>query len=361
MAAFRMADRLPEAVALKSRRKGEIMKKRFLLFIAFFGLLSYASAAGSQRQQAGDPGDKGLEIVMDREGKVESVRWNGERAYPPAGPTAGAVHADPFIVGLPDGAALPKAFEAGTRVTIRITAVRKRDALQISISPKKAEYELVPIFTGKTVPVGDAARAEEIEDKTSSFILDRSGTVYEVKVIRTGQAPPPGKVIFAESLRTRPRYYLGSHVGAFVPLRRSSEYALGYAGPDAAAPVIMESRLRSVPMVFVGTVYPFGFEPGCEAVSPRRVQVNLGTELSGQIFKKVYFGLGYDFTYFSVGALFRYGETQALQSGFSVGGPVPDGVDEAPTVAKNKLDIGLTVCLPLDLMIGWLGRSLGIK
>jgi hypothetical protein len=359
MAAFRMADRLPEAVALKSRRKGEVMKKRSLLFMAIFGLLSYASAAGSPGQQAGDPGDKGLEIVMDHEGKLERICWNGEQAYPTkTGPTY-LIPEDPFIVPWSKGGIIPEAFDAGTQVTLRITAVKAEDALRVSIVSRKAEYELVPIFTGKTVPK-DAERFAE-GTRTCSFILDRSGTVYEVTVVRTDQAPPTGKAIFAGSLRTKARYYFGSHVGAFVPLRRSSEYALGYAGPDAAAPVIMESRLRSVPMVFVGTVYPFGFEPGCEAVSPRRVQVNLGTELSGQIFKKVYFGLGYDFTYFSVGALFRYGETQALQSGFSVGGPVPDGVDEAPTVAKNKLDIGLTVCLPLDLMIGWLGRSLGIK
>jgi hypothetical protein len=335
------------------------MKKCFLLFLTLFGLLSYATAKGNQGQQMDRPGPKGLEIVMDRDGKLERIGWNNKPVYPPPD-TVDIIPADPFIVRLPNGGAIPKAFNSGTRVTIMITAIRQKDAFQVSITPRKAEYELVPIFTGKTVP-SDQAGAKKPPVKICSFILDKSGTVYDIKVVRTGHAPPPGKVIFAESLRTKARYYFGSHVGGFVPLRKSSEYALGYAGPDAADPVIMESRLRSVPMVFVGTVYPFGFEPESRLLSRRRVQLNLGTELSGQIFKKVYFGLGYDFTYFSVGALVRYGETQALQSGFAVGDPVPDGVDEAPTVAKNKLDIGLTVCLPLDLMIGWLGRSLGIK
>jgi hypothetical protein len=257
------------------------------------------------------------------------------------------------------GGIIPKVFDAGTQVTIRITAVQAEDAFRISIVPRKVEYELVPIFTGKTVPSGDRSRTEAT--KTCSFILDRSGTAYEIKVVRTDQAPPQGKVIFAGSLRTKARYRLGSHVGAFYPLSASPEYALGYAGPDAAAPVIMESRLRSATMVFVGTVYPFGLEPEGKFFSYRRIQLNLATELSGSIFKKVYFGLGYDLTYVSVGALFRYGETRALQSGFMVGDRVPAGLDTAPTVSKNRLDVGLTVCLPLHLMIGWLGRSLGIK
>ena len=335
------------------------MNKRFLLILAFIGLLSCASAAGGQGREADDPGHKGLEIVIDYEGKLERICWNGEQAYPMKTGRGDLVPEDPFIVRWSKGGVIPESFDAGTQVTIRITAVKAEDALRVSIASRKAEYELVPIFTGKTVRVEDARFAEGT--RTCSFILDKSGTAYDVKVIRTDQDPPAGTAIFAGTLRTKARYYFGSHVGAFVPMRRSSEYALGYAGPDAADPVIMESRLRSVPMVFIGTIYPFGFEPGGEVLSPRRVQVHLGTELSGAIFKKVYFGLGYDFTYFSVGALARYGETRALQSGFAVGDPVPDGVDEPPTVAKNRLDIGLTVCLPLDLMIGWLGRSLGIK
>ena len=340
------------------------MKKRALLILAFMGLLSYASAAGSPRQRADDPGVRGLEIVIDHEGMLERICRNGEQAYPAKTGRTDLVPADPFIVRWSKGGIVPEAFDAGTQVTIRITAVKAGDAIRVSIVSRKTEYELVPIFTGKTVPVDAEAFKALIKPTkvmTCSFILDKSGTAYDVKVIRTDQDPPAGTAIFAGSLRTKARYHFGSHVGAFVPLRKSSEYALGYAGPDSADPMIMETRLRSVPMVFVGTVYPFGFEPGGEVLSPRRVQVNLGTELSGQIFKKVYFGLGYDFTYFSVGALFRYGETRRLQSGFSAGDPVPDGVDEAPTVAKNRLDVGLTVCLPLDLMIGWLGRSLGIK
>lgn len=346
-------------MALKSRRKGEIMKKRFPLILAFIGLLSCASAAGSQGQQTDDPGVKGLEIVMDHLGKLERISWNGEQAYPTE--NGRAIPEDPFIVRWSKGGVIPEAFDAGTQVTIKITAIKAKEALRVSIAPRKAEYELVPIFTGKTVTRKGATSCEPPKAMTCSFILDKSGTAYDVKVTRTDQDTPSGTAIFAGSLRTKARYYFGSHVGAFVPIRKSSEYGLGYAGPDAADPEIMESRLRSVPMVFVGTIYPFGFEPESALLSPRRVQVNLGTELSDQVFKTFYFGLGYDFTYFSVGALFRYRETQALQSGFSVGDPVPDDLDDAPTVAKNRLDIGLTVCLPLDLMIGWLGRSLGIK
>ncbi len=376
------------------------MKKIIFLVLALFGLFSYAVAKGNENQIPNSSYPKDLKIVMDRDGLLAEVLWNNCRIYPPSEDSPkNDIPLDPFIVGLPGGKAFPKALSVGTQVTITIILDNKyKDKFKIDIIPQKSSYELVPIFTGKTVPIERAIAAPPT--LTSSFILAESGTTYQIKVTRStnGQALKSerssqsstsfvqgsesnnknifnptheftgadqdsslDKVIFAESLKTRARYYLGSHMGTFIPFKKSVEYNLGYASPNDVNAIVMENMLRNVTMIFVGTVYPFGFEPEGEIFSCGRIQLNLATELSSAIFKKIYFGLGYDFTYFSISVLARFGATQELQSGFKPGDQVTGSIKTVPTVSKNKLDWGVTICLPLDLMLGWLGRSLGIK
>jgi hypothetical protein len=277
---------------------------------------------------------------------------------------------DPFIVRLPGGDAFPKELNVGTTVTIMIFMAKDmaKHEFKITVTPKKSKYELVPIFTGETKPAMKyAADGTKIipppPDFVSSFILDESGTTYEIKVTRLGTDPEKDKDkdIFTENLQTRARYRFGSHVGVFIPFGQSSEYSLGYATPADANATIMESKRRNVTMIFIGSFYPFNFEPDGECLSYRRIQLNLATELSSSIFKKIYFGLGYDLTYASISLLGRFATVQELQSGFKPGDQITGGLKSVPTVSKNKLDWGLTVCMPMNLMIAWLGKSLGLK
>jgi hypothetical protein len=338
------------------------MKKIILFLLALIGLLSYAVAKGNEDQNANCPCIKEFKIVMDRNGQVAEIWWNNSKIYtPPSSPDNIFMPVDPFMVRLPCRRAFPKALGVGTQVTIAINGIIKdNDKFKIAVTSQKSKYELVPIFTGKTeLP---SKKVPEIAARQMcSFILDESGTTYKIEVTRADLNPPQGKVIFDESLQTKARYYFGSHVGVFYPFRESAEYSLGYASPNDVNTTIMENKLRNVTMVIVGAVYPFGFEPEGKTFSYGRIQLNLATELSSSIFKKIYFGPGYDFTYFSLSVLFRFGATQEVQSGFKVGDQVSSSIKTVPTVSKNRLDWGLTVCLPLDLMIGWLGKSLGIK
>jgi len=268
---------------------------------------------------------------------------------------------DPFKVRLAEGRSIPTELNVGTKVTIKISDRTDSDNFKISVTPQKTKYDLLPIYTGKTVELrlgGPPAGPK----KEWSFILDQSGTTYQIKVTLLGSPPEKDKDkdIFTENLQTLARYYFGSHIGIFLPFGKSSEYSLGYATSDAAALTIMENKLRYVSMVFIGSIYPFGFEPEGKC-DYRRIQVNLATELSSSIFKKIYFGLGYDFTYFSISFLGRLATVQELQGGFQVTDSVPSGLKSVPTVSRNKFDLGVTFCMPMDLIIGWLGRSLGLK
>ena len=373
------------------------MKKIIFLTLALIGLLLYAAAKGNGDQNPNSPCTKEFIIMMDRDGLLAEIWWNKSQIY--SSSSKNDIALDPFIVRLPGAKAFPKALSVGTQVTIKIFGKQDNDKFKIDIIPKKSKYELVPIFTGETKPSEIKAMAEK-PALISSFILDESGTSYQIKVTRStsGQASPSKevsqnstsiasesetnnkntsvsiyestdadqnssqeKVIFAESLQTRARYYLGSHVGVFIPFRKSPDFNLGYTSPTDVNATIIENRLLNFTMVFIGSVYPFGFEPEGECISCRRIQLNLATELSSSIFKKIYFGPGYDFTYFSISVLARFGATQELQSGFKPGDQVTSSITTVPTLSKNKLDWGVTICLPLDLMLGWLGRSLGIK
>jgi hypothetical protein len=374
------------------------MKKIIFLTLSLIGLLSYAVAKGNEDKNMNSPRTKEFIIMMDRDGLLAEIWWNKSQIYS-SSLSKNDIALDPFIVCLPGAKAFPKALSVGTQVTIKIFGKQDNDKFKIDIIPQKSKYELVPIFTGETKPSKIKAMAEK-PPLTSSFILDESGTTYQIKVTRTTspQASPSteesqnstsiasgsesnnkntsvsihqsagadqnssqGKVIFVESLQTRARYYLGSHVGIFIPFRESADFNLGYTNPTDMNATIIENKLLNVTMVFIGSIYPFGFEPEGECISYRRIQLNLATELSSSIFKKIYFGPGYDFTYFSISVLARFGATQELQSGFKPGDQVNSSIKTVPTLSKNKLNWGVTISLPLDLMIGWLGRSLGIK
>lgn len=333
------------------------MRKMIFVLLALIGLLLHGVAMENDDQNENCHSKKIFVIEMDRSGQVEKVWWNNSEVYQrPSLP--GTIPADPFMVRLPCWRTFPKALGVGTQVKIVINGWDV-DEFRIVITSQKNKYELVPIFTGETKATRKETGAEKPLTQTCSFMLDESGTIYQIKVTRADLSSD--KPIFVENLQTRARYYLGSHVGVFYPFRKFTEYNLGYASPNDVNAMILDNKLRTVTMVVVGSVYPFGFESEGNAFSYRRIQLNLATELSGSIFKKIYFGPGYDFTYFSISVLFRYGATQDLQSGFKVGDQVSSSIKTVPTVSKNRLDWGVTVCLPLNLMMGWLGKSLGLK
>jgi hypothetical protein len=346
------------------------MKKTVLLALALIGLVSIISAKAKKDEKADCRCHEEFKIIMNGDGQIEQVIWNTMTVYLAQNDSSnGNIFVDPFNVRLPGQMAFPKALSVGTEVKITLKNVKGQNAkFVITAIPKKTKYDVVPIFTGKTELT---ERVAELEEYKCSFFLDESGTTYEIKVTRSTtdkasdkpdeQAP---KVIFDECLRTRARYYLGSCVGISFPLRKSARYSLGYVNATSGDATIVENYSLNVRMVFLGSIYPFGFEPEDGTLSYRRIQLNIGTEISSSIFKQIYFGPGYDFTYCSIGVLFRYGETQELQSGFNVGELITNGIayqEPVPLVSKNKFGWGLTLCLPVDFLFSWLGKAVGAK
>jgi len=331
------------------------MKKNFVLLFFVAGLTAFGAAPETAEEAAARHTE--LRIKMDREGAVCKIEWDGVETTP----AKTDPWLDPFLVRAADGRLLPKEFETGTLVTISIVGAKTDDRFKIGVALKKNTYELVSIYTGKTVAAPVKYAGGPPADHT--FVLDEPGTTYQIKVTRLGKDADKDKEkeIFSESLQTRARYWFGSHVGIFEPFEATSEYSLGYVTKDDAKATIVETRRRNVTMIFIGTIYPFGFEPAGAIFSPRRIQIDLATELSSAIFKKLYFGLGYDFTFFSIGVLGRFGAVDELKSGFLPGDQVATDIKDVPTVSKNKQDWGLVLCVPLDLMAGWLGRAVGIK
>lgn len=328
------------------------MKKFVFLFLLFYGFLLIGTVRANERRCR-----EKFEITMDPDGRLIEVMWNGKRIYSvPAQPPPYEIPVDPFVVRLTDGDVFPEALSAGTLVKITING-KADEVFETDISMQKSKYDVVPIFAGRITAVDKGAL--QLVPHSCSFILDESGTVYQIKIYRGEKKSD--NLIFSESLQTRARYYLGSHIGVFYPFKESTEYSLGYLSPTDVNNTIMENKLRNLPMVVIGTIYPFGFEPKGRAFSYRRIQLNLATELSSSVFKKIYFGSGYDFTYFSISILLRYGAVQELQDGFEVGDQLSSSIKTLPTVSKNRLDWGITFCLPLDLMTGWLGKILGAK
>jgi hypothetical protein len=342
------------------------MKKIAVLALALAALYSQAVAQAGKEPTSTTAGK--LQITMTRDGAITAVTWKGVSLYSnpiPKVKDTPYLSLDLSAIRFTTGKAFPKELPTGTPVTITIAGAQNEDKFNITIATQRAKFDLVPIFMGETEPSNRRTYASTAagpeHDLASSFTLDESGTTYQIKVTKLDTDPAKDKDIFTESLQTLARYYFGSHIGVFVPIGKSSEYSLGYASPSDTNLTVMENKLRNISMVFIGTVYPFGMEPDGEYCSYRRIQLNLATELSSAIFQKIYFGIGYDFTYASISLLGRLATVQELQSGFKPGDKITGGLTSAPTASRNKLDWGVAICMPINLMMSWLGKSLGLK
>jgi hypothetical protein len=332
------------------------MKKIAVLALALVGLFSQAAA-------------QELKITMTRDGAITAVMWKGQSIYSNPIPN---VKDTPYLsldlsaIRFTVGKAFPKELPTGTKVIITIADPQNEDKFNINIVTQRAKYDLPPIFTGEKKSTNRALNALTAQGPenglVSSFTLDESGTNYQIKVTKLDNTnPPKDKEIFTENLQTLARYYFGTQVGAFFPLDRSTEYSLGYASPSDTNLTVTENKLWNASMVFIGTVYPFGMEPDGNYFSYRRIQLNLATEVSTSIFKKIYLGLGYDFTFASISLLGRFATVQELQSGFKPGDKITGGITSVPTVSGNKFDLGVAICMPAELIMAWLGKALGLK
>jgi hypothetical protein len=275
-------------------------------------------------------------------------------------------------------------FEKGDRLIVEIiNEPTRRYEYQYEVTKSRIQYEVIPIFTGRTgekslIPAKSEGRV------CIAVALDRSGTRYRLAVTRYNDNDfadrKRGVVISAFNFRTAAAYYFGAHVGIFIPLMRTNAYSIRplpdqplFGGPSG---LIYRKSIMEYNAVFIGSVYPFGFEPGMLFPSNyayqwkdyfgalfgslyKLVHLDLAFELSKNIFSRLYFGGGLSFGLFSVSFLARYekaedvglhlGNNQIVPAAFAVASPLRE---------RYRWSYGISVSLPLDFAFSWIGNAL---
>lgn len=271
-------------------------------------------------------------------------------------------------------------FKKADIVEINIENPKANYIFAYNVTKKRTEYEVIPVFTGKTEPkITLAAETVKI-----AVILDRSGTSYQLKITRYDKKDFTGRrggVVISEfNCRTNPVYYFGAHVGAFIPLVRKNTYGIKplpdqapFTGPYG---LISKKSAMEYNAIFIGAVYPFGFEPGLlfpsnYGIDHRRhaadffkniyklIHFDLAFELSKNIFSKLYFGGGLSFGLCSFSFLACYQKADDI--GLHLGNnQVVPGIMliVSPVRERYRWSYGVSVSLPIDFAFSWIGYTL---
>jgi len=228
---------------------------------------------------------------------------------------------------------------------------------------------------------------EEPKTFNITINLDRTGSRYNTKIYRYlpedyNNKRKEGVAVFAKDFKTFSRYYFGANIGMFIPLTKRYDYELKPI-PDFGNPApfngtysfITKTMKKDYNAVLFGSIYPFGFEPERILKSNfitwndylvsffkncyRLININLGFELSKNIFNKMYVGAGLSFGLFSVNFMACYGKLHDV--GFLLGANqlVPNMVGIFPLIKeKYTWSYGLAVTIPIDFAVSWLALSL---
>ena len=274
-------------------------------------------------------------------------------------------------------------FEKGDRIIVEIINDPLRPYKYLyKIVKSRIEYEVIPVFTGKTE---EKFLMPAKEGKEKIVInLDRSGTRYNVAITRYTEKDfeerKKGVSISAFTCTTSIVYYLGAHVGFFIPLMRANFYSVkplpGEPPFTGSYGLLTKKSIKEYNAVFIGSIYPFGFKP--DMLFPSNysynfndyfrvlfknihtlIHVDLAFELSKNIFSKLYFGGGLCFGLFSVSFLARYAKVDDIGLHLGNNQVVPAVLLIAsPVRERYRWSYGISVSLPLDFAFTWIGNAL---
>ncbi len=226
-----------------------------------------------------------------------------------------------------------------------------------------AEPESISVFGLEELKAPKAlAQPEKVAE--FKFTLSKRGVKHRLKITRYDNEDDKlkktnGAIIFNETFQTYKRYYLGSYIGIYIPLKLSDEYEIGYKQPTDANPSIIKNSVHEVKSIFFISVYPFGFEPD-KKMSIKNFHFNVGSEISNLIFKNWYFGVGYSFRkYFSLDVIIKYGKVDQLREGFSEGEIDPTIITSVPLDSKSRLRYGFSLSFSFNFA-SLLGEFFGL-
>jgi len=144
---------------------------------------------------------------------------------------------------------------------------------------------------------------------------------------------------------------------------------------DGTTSLITKKSIKEYNAIFIGTIYPFGFEP--HLVSPKNfftapkdaltdffkyfyklIRVDLAFELSSKIFSKIYFGGGLSFGLFSVSFLACYQKVDDIGLHLGKNQIIPDiFLVQTPIRERYRWSYGISITLPIDFAASWIALS----
>ncbi len=222
----------------------------------------------------------------------------------------------------------------------------------------------------ETIPIRKAIGGQTEAPIRFRVHLLESGTLATVTITRYDNVEDKRKrkngwIFFKEEFKTYTRYYAGTHLGFFFPFSTTSEFRLAYLRPDDAARSIQRESIYRPKIVVFATIYPAGLEPErCWTWASlwERFQLDIGTEVSKSIGEHVYLGAGWDFRYVSLNFFWASIVTPRILEGFAVGVPLEnDEITAVPTERRREWVIGVSLGIPLNFALSWLGPVLGLK
>ncbi|MGE5343670.1 MAG: hypothetical protein ACM3SY_19550 [Candidatus Omnitrophota bacterium] len=327
------------------------MKTKMVLILMVFFILSSFHLTGKAN------GKTELKITINENGEFTNI--NGE-------PIATNAEGEE-IVSL-NGAEisvekiLNQKFKKGTIISIFLECALDCPKSRCEVNKKDIEPETIPIYAGPKLMASLSIKKKT--KPTYKVTLSESGKIYKIKILMDKLIDGKEKedVVFERDFETYARYYLGLHVGFLFPFERSTSYGILYRNLDDTTPIITRRMTYDTRMLLYGALYPFGYEPQRPIFSQplKRVHIDLGTELSGNIFKKLYLGIGYDFRYFSLSLFACRENIGVLQPGFEVGGEINPLNPDIPLNYKSHTSFGVAFGLPFNIAGNWLGKILSL-
>lgn len=274
---------------------------------------------------------------------------------------------------------------------INITKYSKGDIIQLKISvPQNENFYFVADMNRedrkvKSIPIYTDGQFERNFLKSGAaetgnqivpfeFQFKEAGSKYTLTITRYNKKPDGDEkvqclVIFKKVFHTYHRYIFGIKAGIFFPFSeyKTDVYSLKYQNTAAAEeqlPSIVHSQNKDAKLILFLSIYPPGFEPG-RRITPdnffRRFHLNIGTEVSKSVLKKMYLGVGYELKTVSINIFYSRGKEDVLADGYAPGTVIVNPkITSVPVSSKSISRWGIAVSLPIDIATNLLGKIIGI-
>ena len=193
--------------------------------------------------------------------------------------------------------------------------------------------------------------------------------MYDNKGDKLTQSGSSSYKIFNETFYTYFRDYFGVHAGIFFPFKKSDSYGLAHS---KTAPV--QGVPGPYPKVTHGTVFQpkalvfLSISPGVESERIifgnqfwKRLHLNIGTEISESVLKKIYLGLGFEIKHFSINLFVSHGKEDILDPDYEVDEEIVNpAITAVPLSKEPQWRLGMGLSFPLDLATSILGKLIGL-